>query len=120
MKVTLFWNIDFYYEFIFRIFLVRFFLFVFVFVLCWVFFFFFSFSWVIFFKTFYVQELRPLFPPFCYHYFCRVIEETPALRKITALCLHFITFANSPCFRSEPRFELRSEASDDSYSKILL
>ena len=117
MKMTLFSNIDFYCEFIFRILLVCFF---FVFVFGGFFWVFFSFSWVIFCKTFYVQELRTLFPPFCYYYFCRVVRETPALRKITTLHLHFTTFANSPCFRFEPRFELQSEANKDSYSKMLL
>ena len=93
MKMNLFWNIDFYYEFNFGILLVFFFL---------------SFSWVILFKTFYVQELRPFFPLFCHF-----VGETPAYRKITTLCLHCITCANTPYFRFEPCFELRREANED-------
>ena len=95
MKMNVFSNIGFYYELNFRILL----------------FFFLSFSWVIFFKKFYVQELRPFFLVFCYHYICRVVGETTAC-KITASCLHFTTCTNTPCFLFEPRFELQSEATD--------
>ena len=104
MKMTLFWNIDFYYEFNFTILLV----------------FFLSFSLVIFFKTLCARTMPP-FLPFCYHYFCHVVGETPALSKIMALCLHFTIFTNSPCFHFEPCFELQSKANEDTlrYSCLL-
>ena len=50
---------------------------------------------------------------------CRIVGQTPAFGKTTALCLQFTTCAITLCFRFELQFELRSEAIDKTLTKIL-
>ena len=50
---------------------------------------------------------------------CHAVGQTPAFRKTKAWCLHFTKCAITLCFRFELRFELRSEAIDETLTKIL-
>ena len=52
--------------------------------------FFLSFSLVISFKTFYVQELSPLLPLLCYHYFCRVVTLCVFILPHALILLAFV------------------------------